>query len=516
MPMIDAYTRSLSAAESAHLLRRATFGPNPAQIRNYTGFRASIGVPNLLANQPIPPGPLHPTEGRTWHNLPFIDTDEGSRINSLKGWWTGLMAAQNTVSEKMVLFWQNHFVSSLSTVNDARFMYRQLDLIRRNALGNFRTLVVEITKDAAMLLYLNGNSNVAGRPNQNYARELQELFTIGRGNYTEDDVLAAARVLTGWRVAGYRVTTTPDITTSFTTNLHDAADKQFSASYQNTLIKGRRDATAGEVELGELVDMILRQPETARFICRKLYRWFINSDITPQVEREFIEPLAKIMRDGRYEIKPVLAALFQSEHFYDRNVRASIIKSPMELVLGTFRMFGQVVPDMATQTAAFYQYTNYAWQRSREQQMDILDQPTVFGWRPYYDTGFYDIWISSTTLTLRNSFTDVMVTGNQRVGTNRLGIDSITVAQSAPNAGDPEAFVDYLDEILFATDLSKVQKDFLIDQVLITGGNPRYDWTLEWNEFLRTPTNAVRRASVKMKLDSLVLYMLRMAEYQVA
>lgn len=514
--MIDPYSRPLSAADAAHLLRRVTFGPNPALIRNYTGFRADVGVPTLLANQPVPPVPIHPTMGNSWHNLPFLDTDEGPRTNSLKAWWAGLMAAQNTTLEKMVLFWQNHFVTSFSTVNDARFMYRYLANIRRHALGNFRSLVIDMTKDASMLIYLNGNGNVAGRPNQNYARELQELFTIGRGNYTEDDVQAAARVLTGWRVSGYRSATTPDINVTFNVAQHDTGDKQFSASYQNTVIRGRRDATAGDTELGELVDMILRQPETARFIVRKLYRWFINFDISPEVEREFIEPLAKIFRDNRYEIRPVLTAMFQSEHFYDQRVRAAIIKSPLDLVLGTLRMFGQAVPDMASQTAAFYQYTNYVWLRSRELQMDILDQPTVFGWRPYYDTGFYDIWISSTTLTLRNSFTDVMVTGNQRVGTARLGIDTLAMAQAAPNPGDPEALVDYLDGILFATDLSKVQKDFLIDQVLITGGNPRYNWTLEWNEYQRTPNNATLRNSVKMKLDSLTLYMLRMAEYQVA
>jgi uncharacterized protein (DUF1800 family) len=513
MSLLAPVTRPLDAAQATHLLRRATFGPNAAQIRQFTGMSAENAVNLLLADLSTPAHPPHPNGGGEWHGNPFSNNDEGQRINSLKGWWTGLMAApEPNVREKMVLFWQNHFVSTFDVVNDARFMYLQNQLMRRHALGNFRQFVIDITKDAAMLIYLNGNGNVAGRPNQNYARELQELFTIGRGNYTEDDVQAAARVLTGWRVTGYRNETTGAINLTFNAAQHDTANKQFSASYQNRVIQGRRDANAGDTELGELVDMILAQPEAARFICRKLYRWFVNYDITAQIEQEFIRPLADLFRQQQFNLKPVLAALFRSQHFYDAAVRGAIIRSPMELVIGTLRAFNQNPPEV-TNVAPFFQYNNYVWQRSRELQMDLMDQPTVFGWRPYYDTGFYDIWISSTTLALRNSFSDQMVTGNIRVGANRLGVDSIAAAQAAVDPSDAEKLVDHFDNLLLAVDLTKAQKDFLIDTIMVNN-LPRYEWTNEWNEFTRNPNNNTRRMSVKMKLDGLLTYIFRLAEYQ--
>ena len=238
-----------------------------------------------------------------------------------------------SVREKMVAFWQNHFVSTLADVMDARYMYRQ-NALRRHALGSFRAFVIEITKDPATLRYLDGNQNVVGKFNENYGRELQELFTIGQGNYTEDDVKAAARVLNGWTDVGYRRETNADITTTFRPAQHDGTDKKFSTSCQNYVVKGRTGATASDEELADLTDRILRQPETARYLVRKLYRWFVNAEIPAAVETNFIEPLAQVFWQGNYEIRPVLTTLLTSQHFYDDALRGAIIKAPLDLVLG--------------------------------------------------------------------------------------------------------------------------------------------------------------------------------------
>ena len=180
-----------------------------------------------------------------------------------------------------------------------------------------------------MLRFLNGNQNVVGTANENYARELQELFTIGRtGGYTETDVREAAKVLTGWTDTGYRSAATAAIGSTFRTARHDSTDKTFSAAYQNTIIKGRSGDNAGPDELNELLDMILKNAETPRYICRKLYRWFINSDIPATVETNFIQPLAALFSKANFELKPVLSALFQSQHFFDESLRGSIIKAP--------------------------------------------------------------------------------------------------------------------------------------------------------------------------------------------
>jgi uncharacterized protein (DUF1800 family) len=518
MPLLDVYTKALTAQQVAHLLRRTTFGGTPAQLKDLTGKTADFIVQKLLVVQPAP---NHPTDldGTNFHEKPWgvpgtTDMErvqaDGVRRNILKRWWLGSMVNQPlSISEKMTLFWQNHFVSTATAVSDARFLYRQNQLLRKLALGNFKTFVIEITKDPAMLFYLNGNQNIVGKPNENYGRELQELFTIGAGNYNEEDVKAAARVLTGWRGLNYRDNTTATIGTEFRANQHDTTDKVFSKFYGNKIIKGRTGATAGDDELKDLVDMILAQKETARFIVRKFYRWFFQAEISALVEKEFIEPLATIFQKD-YEIKPVLLAMFKSQHFYEDTMLGSQIKSPLDLIIGAFRNFNYQIPDIKTDRTTFDLATQYIFQRSREQQMEVLDQVSVFGWRPYYDTDFYEIWISSTTLALRGVFTDALVKGST---TLKLSINVVDLAKATSTPDDPVKLVDEITENLFAFPLTKLQKDYLIDKVLIAD-LPRYEWGLEWNAYTSDPTNKNKLNAVKTKLETFFTFALRLAEFQ--
>ncbi len=514
MALIDAFRKPLTAQQAAHLLRRATFGPSPASIQQFTGQTPQAAVQALLVTPTTPTPPIDPTTAKPFNTLAFSEALQGTWQNATKYWWLGLMVNEApSLREKLVVFWQNHFVSTFAEVNDARYIYRQNTVLRRHAVGNFRSFVIEMTKDPAMLRYLNGNQNVVGRPNENFARELQELFMIGVGNYTEDDVKAASRVLTGWVDTGYRSTTNADITVSFRTAQHDTTDKQFSASYQNKVIKGRTGAAAGDDELGELVDMILGQPEAARFIVRKLYRWFINADITPDIEKNFIEPLAQVFRQGGYEIKPVITTLLTSEHFYDDMLRGSVVKSPLELNIGTLRYFGIKAPDAVANPTGFTQLMAFIQARNREQQLDVMDQPNVFGWRPYYDTGFYDLWINSTTLALRGYYTDLVTAGNVRYGTDKLTLDPIALAKLTSDPSDPIILIDEWSALLFAVDLTKTQRDFLIDNVLVAG-LPRYEWAPEWTAYANDPTNRNKQMAVTMKLTTTLQYMFRLAEYQ--
>lgn len=515
MPFLDPYAQPLTAKQAAHLLRRATFGASPGQIKTFTGTKPQDALRKLLTELPAPAPPVDPKTTKTFVDLPFDKINDGPYSTYLKYWWLGtMMNSAVSMQEKMTLFWQNHFVSTLATVNDARYLYRQNVLLRQNALGNFRQLVIQITKDPAMLRYLNGDQNVAAHPNENYGRELQELFTIGRnGNYTEEDVKAAARVLTGWTDTGYRDETNAAITTTFRDKQHDTTDKLFSAAYGKTIIKGRSGAAAGDEELADLVDMLLKQPETARFICRKLYRFFIDADIPAPIETSVIGPLADLFVKSNYEIKPVLTALLSSQHFYDDTLRGAIIKSPLELLVGTARYFESTPPEMSADATAFYALSGYMAQRSRDQQQDVLDQPTVFGWRPYYDTGFYQIWISANTLALRGYFTDQFATGVIKSGNYKLTPSTITYARLAADPSDPVKLMDSLTDSLFAIDLTRAQKDYLIDNVLIAG-LPRYEWGAEWGAYTADATNVTKRNTVQKKLDSLFQYLFRMAEYQ--
>lgn len=518
MALIDAYTQNLTARQVSHLLRRTAFGATPIQVKSFTGKKVDVIVQQLFAPQPTPPDPTDENQ-KTSHNLVWGGTGttdaernnfDGVRRARLKYWWMGLMVSQPiSISEKLTLFWQNHFVSTSTIVSDVRFLYRQNQLLRKFSLGNFKDFVIEITKDPSMLIYLSGGSNVVGKPNENYSRELMELFTIGRGNYTEDDVKAAARILTGWRSLNYRSTTVATANFEFRSAQHDTADKVFSDSFQKKVIKGRAGATGGDDELKDLVTMILDQPETARFMVRKFYRFFIQADISDQVEKEFIEPLAAIFRKD-YEIKPVLIALFKSQYFYDESLYGSQIKSPLDLIVGTLRGFSYQLPDSIKERSKYDAATNYFHARSREQQMDIIDQPSVFGWSPYYDTDFYKIWINSTTLALRGALTDYIVRGATGINLdiNTLAIPLLT---SAPS--DPYIMIRELTNSLMEFPLTEDQINFIAEQPLMAGA-PYYEWTEIWNAYVKTPTDGMKKSAAKTRLDRLIVYLLRLAEYQ--
>jgi uncharacterized protein (DUF1800 family) len=330
---LQPYSGAWNEQTAAHLLRRAMFGATPAQIRQAVQQGLNATLNQLLQDRPAPEPPVDITTGQTWHDKPFNSEPnaDGRYYTYLRAWWIGLMINQPiSLIEKMTLFWHNHFVSDRAANADARYLYRQNTLFRRFALGNFKALTLEVTIDPAMLRYLNGNVNVSGRPNQNYARELFELFTIGKGpelaqgnytNYTEQDVAAAARVLTGWRDLGYRSTTIP-IGVIFDMTRHDTGNKQFSSAFQNTVIRGRNSASAGMEELTDLLDMIFQQAETARFIVRKLYRWFVYYVIDATVERNIIEPLAQQLRQNNYELRFIRQVGLQSIQ-YASQIRAA-------------------------------------------------------------------------------------------------------------------------------------------------------------------------------------------------
>ena len=514
MPWLSPNSQPLTTAQATHLLRRATLGLTPAQVRQFTGLKPDAALKILLADKPTPPPPVDVSTMKTFVDLPFNEAMQGQHSSFLKNWWLGLMINEEaSVWGKLTVFWQNHFVSTYAIVSDARYLHRQLALIQQHSSGNFRQFVIDMTKDPAMLRYLNGNANVANKPNENYGRELQELFTIGLGgNYTEDDVKAATRVLTGWADTGFRNITSPDITVAFRANQHDTTDKKFSAAYGNYTVKGKTGATAGDEELVDMVDMILLQPETARFIIRKLYRFYVTTEITPEAETNFIEPLAKVYRNNKYELKPVLTALFSSDHFYDETTYGAIIRSPLELMIGSMRYFGIKAPESGT--TPFNQLGDYIRGRAREQQMDVFEQSTVFGYRPYYDTGLDRIWISANTLALRSLYTDQFVRGTVKYNNITYGLDTVEVVKALATPSDPVKMIDDLTAQLFAVPLQKSQRDFLIDQVLVPG-LPRYEWDIEWNEFIKNQSTA-RRMSIKIKLDNLFIFMFRMAEFQMS
>ncbi|MDQ6890873.1 MAG: DUF1800 domain-containing protein, partial [Bacteroidota bacterium] len=455
--------------------------------------------------------------GTTWVNTNTTDGGvESQRISSLKSWWTGLMLNQNrNILEKLVLFWHNHFATETSGIGRAIWCYQNNAVLRKNAIGNFKQFVKDVTLDTGMLRFLNGYLNTNTAPDENYGRELQELFTVGKGTnnatppYAEADVKVAARVLTGWQINS---TTNTSV---FTSAKHDINNKQFSSFYSNTVITGRSGA-AGANELDDMLNMIFATNEVAMFICRKIYRWFVYYDIDATTEANVITPLAQIFRNNNYEIKPVLDVLFKSEHFFDALNQACQIKSPVDMTISLSREFGVAFPPASDYTNAYYMW-DYIRATNSNFQQNIGDPPNVAGWAPYYqEPQFYEIWINSDTYPKRNQFTDTMSNNGYTRNGKNIKIDFIAFAKTLSNPGDPNILMDDSVTYLFRLPLTQASKNQLKTDILLSGQTQDHYWTDAWNLYLANPADATNAAIVKNRLRDLYQYLMKLAEYQLA
>ena len=525
---IAPYNGPWSWEQAAHLLRRTLFGPRQSEIEWATFAGKDQVVAQLLADAPPLSPPLNYLDGddpqvpvgSTWiHAFVPNGTSNSRRLLSLFAWNMGQMIHQEiSLREKMTLFWHNHFAVERRIVADARFMYRYNHLLRTHAMGNFQTLAEEITVDPAMLRYLNGNQNLKNSPNENYARELFELFTIGKGpligpgdytHFTEDDVRAAAKVLTGWRDRGYySKTQMPDI--QFRANQHDTTAKQFSPAFNNHTISDN-----GPDEYKDLIQMIFDQAETARFICRKIYRWFVYYDIDEATEENVIEPLSQLMISNNYELGPVLETLFKSEHFFDQANIGCLIKNPMDYTVSMLRQFEVEFPDEINLVAR-YRHWYYVYTQARNQQMELFNPPSVAGWPAYYQVpSFHEMWISSVTLPTRSStIRKYNLEGGYRTTGFTTLIDPISFVGNLSNPANPNLLIQELTRLLLPQPLYPEQIDYL-KEVLIPG-LPDYEWTDEYNEFLVNLNDVNLRASLTHKLRLLLDAIMSLAEFHLS
>ncbi len=523
---LNPYSGPWTRNEVQHLLKRTMFGSRKADIDYFIGRTMDQAVDELLnPTAPLPSPPVNDYSpntadpnvpaGTTWVNNPTSDgTLNSVRRNSFKKWWTGRMINQDrSIRERLTLFWADHFGTETVTVGISHFVYHHHALLRQNALGNFKQLIKSVTIDAGMLRYLNGYLNTNTAPDENYARELQELFTLGKGPtvlYTEDDVKRAARVLTGWRINGSTFTVFWDATK------HDTTNKQFSSYYNNTLIAGRTGAS-GALETDDLINMIFSKDEVSKYICRCLYRWFIYYKIDAAAETNVIEPLATIFRNNNYEIKPVLSTLLKSEHFFDVLNQGSHIKSPVDHVISCLREFNVVFPDPVTLYADAYGMWNYVrgWLTSMNQ--DIGDPPDVSGWPAYYQAPqFHELWINSDTLPKRNQFTDIMITNGYTRNGRKIIIDAVGFTQTLSNPGDPNALIDDALSILYRVPLSATAKQQMKEQILLSNQSQDYYWTNAWSAYIANPTDQATFNIVNTRLKSLYQFLMNLAEYQLS
>ena len=313
------------------------------------------------------------------------------------------------VQANMTLFWHGHIATAISKVRDASLMRQQNELFRSGALGNFRTLLREVARDPAMLRWLDGNTNRKASPNENYARELLELFTLGIGNYTEADVQAAARAYTGWFVDQQT------LAFRFAPQAHDAGAKTFL---------GQTGALDGD----DIVEAILAQPAAARHVARKLFRFFVYDDPEPDT----VERFAAVLRESNYELRPLVEALLRSPEFSSSRAYHAKIKSPVELVVGAIRQLGA--------TTAYQDL----FVPLRRMGQDLFAPPNVKGW----DGGL--AWVSTSTMFERFNFANRLCTA--REDTTRTTFDPLAGLAEA-GLTSPSAVTDHYLRLLVDGDV---------------------------------------------------------------
>ncbi len=526
---IGPYSGPWTENEIIHLLKRTMFGAKKADVDYFKTRTVSQAVDELLnptAPQPGPPVKEYATatnaatpdsnivQGTTWVNDINNDgTVQSQRRASYKKWYTGRLINQDrSIREKMIMFWIDHFGNETIDVGNGNWIYKQHDLIRQNVLGNFKQLVDAITKDVAMLRYLNGYLNQAAAPDENYGRELLELFTLGKSQgsqYTENDVKETAKVLTGWQINGATYTSV------FNPVRHSSVNKIFSAFFNNTVITGRTGATAGQLELTDLVNMIFNTQECAKFICRKFYRFFVYYTIDATTETNVIEPLANIFRTNNYDIKPVLSALFKSDHFFDVLNQNCYIKSPADHIIGSLREMNVTFPPL-TDWDTNYGMWNFFYASMVNTGQNLHDPPNVSGLPAYYQEPLYhEIWINSDSLPKRNQFTDNMVNiGFIRNG-QRIIFNFVPYVQQFTNPGNPNDLIDDALKYVFRNQLSYETKKTIKTQILLSNQQWDYYWTNAWMAYIASPTTANFNI-VNTRLKQLFQYFFNLAEYQLS
>jgi len=519
MASLNKYSGAWNADLVAHLFRRTTYGVRYEALKDYGNKSLDACLDVLFQPLGPPPPPVNISYaddpdvpiGETWVDKGVTQNVNGYRTASLRGWSVELMLTQGpNIREKMTMFWHNHFVTS--DINDPRYSYKYIELLRTNALGNFKQLTKDITIDPAMLNYLNGRDNTKQAPNENYARELMELFTLGKGDsvgpgdystFTEEDVMEIAKVLTGWQ----DVRANLPIRSQFNLTRHDITTKKLSHRFNNISI-----SNAGAEEYKNLIDIIFQKNEVSLFIARKLYRWFLHYNIDENIESDIIVPLAKIIRDNNYEIAPALRTILASEHFYDDCIRGGIIKNPVDFLLNPLNQFNVAYP---SDLVLKYRVLGALYQTTFAMQMGMYQAPSVAGWQAFYQTpSFYKLWLNATSLPSRKLYTDGIATAGIAFGTYRLQINAINTLDKFPNPSDVDAVIAEFSLLLLCKPLSPNQLNVL--RGFLIAGNTTNSWTTVYNTYKADPTNETKRAPIVNRLRTLIVYIMRMPEYHLS
>ncbi|MEZ5044581.1 MAG: DUF1800 family protein [Saprospiraceae bacterium] len=512
---------------ASHLLRRCMFGPTYTQLKWSAEKGLSDTLDQLFEETGPASPPLNPDYGsdptvdigETWVNAPYngnLNAQMSYREKSILAWTVGTVFEEGiSIREKLTVFWHNHI--PLSAIEDPKYVYKYITTFRDRAWGDFREIIKKITIDPAMLIYLNGNQNKKGSPNENYARELLELFTIGKGpfagpgdytNYTEHDIMEIARILSGWKDFGFTTESdSGEIYSFFKLSNHDTGTKTLSHRFNNATIDN-----LGDQEYAKLIDIIFQQDEVARHICRKLYRWFVFYEIDEEAETKVIQPMADILIDNDYAIKPALMALLSSQHFFEEKFQGVMIKNPMDFLASIFKPLKiEISQPLDQKYDSWYRLFRFI----EETQMEFYSIPDVAGWQAYYrEPLYYRLWVSASTLPVRMNLTDTLIDNGLfpfQANGKKMKIDPLKLINEIDNPNDPNAVVSEFAAILFPKPL-KPEVAARLKGILIPG-LPDFEWTAEYGSYAENPNNSSLANSVSNKLKNLLRTMLSMPEF---
>jgi uncharacterized protein (DUF1800 family) len=408
----------------AHLLRRAGFGFSESELDRYTALGYQGALEQLLNPESVDDSAL--AQQLAALQLDLNDPENRRKIEPAKLlWFNRMLYTRRPLQEKMTLFWHNHFATANSKVGNAIHMLRQIDLFREHALGNFETLLQKVTRDPAMLIWLDNRQNRKSSPNENFAREVMELFTVGIGNYSEQDIKEAARAFTGY-------TLDRDQKFVFQANQHDTGRKTFMGETKNWDADG-------------VLATLVRHPATARFLSTKLFKFFVHD----APESATIDRLANTFTTSGFDIRALVRDLFSGPEFLSSQAFHGLVKQPVDYVAGALKALevNNFGPDI---TATM-----------RRMGQDLLNPPDVSGWAGG------SAWISSTTLFERFNFANKLATARDATKPYFTDIPGRVAARGVASS---DMLVDYFVGLLVDGDLTPEARQALLSYV--DGQNP--------------------------------------------
>ena len=409
----------------AHLYRRAGFGATRDELEAALAKGYEATVEEVLHPEAKPD-----LEYDLVYRY-YVDMKESRQIDPAQSFWVYRMInTQRPLEEKMTLFWHSLFATGFAKLNHPRVMLNQIETFRKHCLDDFRTILVELSKDPAMIFWLDNQENTNDVHNENYGRELLELFSMGIGNYTEDDVKACARAFTGWGLKNL-VNIGP-----FGRNVWEFEFHPEQHDYGEKAFLGETENFDGE----DIIDIIVKQPATARFIAAKLHSFYVSD----QPDDAAIDELAKVFQQTRGDIRAVMRALLLSEFFRSPQAYYAKVKSPTELVIGLVRLVGDYrFPDWGIRDIAL---------ECRYMGQDLMNPPSVEGWHTGKE------WIDTGILVERVNF------AAEQVGDlDRPGIRRILERLGAMGVLSPAALVDACLELIGPLDVTHATREALLD-----------------------------------------------------